>query len=362
MLTERQQQIVTGSLLGDGTIWTNFVDPLMKWQVGQSKRDWHNENKKNYMCWYAKEFIDLGVSIRSMNIKATGVAAKKCKEASFDRYVFYTRCNEFWNDVGAKWYVQLTDHPRFKRRKIVPTDIKLTPLALCIWHMDDGSNNQTDANIELNTQSFNVDEVDFLIERLKQDLGIDSHKKTGGKERQYKIYVGRDSYFEFIEMIKPHVEWDCFKYKIDTSGYNKQPHRGETHSGSIITEEKVREIFKLRDEGMLQKDIKKQVGVSNISAILSGEQWAHLGLSRPKLKKARLTEETKKQIFELESKGESQNHIAQTLNINQSTVSRVLKSPVERFKSQSLEEFKEDLLFLGIISKSEKLTKKYKRE
>ena len=39
MLTERQLEIVTGSLLGDGTIWTNFVDPLMKWQFSQSKKD-----------------------------------------------------------------------------------------------------------------------------------------------------------------------------------------------------------------------------------------------------------------------------------------------------------------------------------
>ena len=329
MLTERQAQIITGSLLGDGTIWTNFVDPLMKWQVGQSKKDWHGDNKKNYMCWYAREFIDLGVSIRSMNIKATGVAAKKCKNASFERYVFYTRCNNFWNEIESKWYVPRIDHPRFKRRKIVPTDIVLTPLALCIWHMDDGSNNQTDANIELNTQSFTVDEVEFLIERLKQDLGIDSHKKTGGKkEGQYKIYIGRDSYFDFIEMIKPHVEWDCFKYKIDTSGYTKNPHRGEDHSHSILTEEKVREIFRLRDEGMLQKDIKEKIGVSNISAILFGEQWGHLGLSRPKVKKDRLTKEEKRQMVRMSLDGKTQKQIAEILNISQGTVSRTFKKMV----------------------------------
>jgi ribosome-binding protein aMBF1 (putative translation factor) len=193
--------------------------------------------------------------------------------------------------------------------------------------MDDGSNNQTDANIELNTQSFTVDEVEFLIERIKKDLGIDSHKKTGGKEGQYKIYIGRDSYFRFIEIIKPHVEWDCFKYKIDTSGYTKRTHRGETHSGSILTEEKVREIFRLRrDEGMLQKDIAEKVGSSNISAILSGEQWSHLGLSMPKVKKPRLSKEVKQQIADLQTQGLSQKQIADKLNINQSTVSRCANS------------------------------------
>jgi len=324
MLTERQTQIVTGSLLGDGTIWTNFVDPMMKLQIGQSKRDHQGDDKSSYICWYVKEFLSFGCSVRPMTIKATGIVANG-KKSHFDRYVFCSRCDKIWNQIESKWYVPRTDHHRFKRRKIVPTDIKLTPLTLCIWHMDDGSNNQKDANIELNTQSFTVDEVDFLINRLKEDIGINSHKKTGGrKEGQYKIYIGRNSYFDFIDMIKPHIEWDCFKYKTETIGYTKQPHRGEDHSGSILTEDKVHEIFRMRDEGMLQKEIAEKIGTSNISAVLSGEQWGHLGLSRPKLKKPRVTKDKKRQVVDMNSQGVSQKNIAETLNINQSTVSRLV--------------------------------------
>ena len=174
-------------------------------------------------------------------------------------------------------------------------------------------------------KSFTVDEVDFLINRLKEDIGINSHKKTSGrKEGQYKIYIGRNSYFDFIDMIKPHIEWDCFKYKTETSGYTKKPHRGEDHSGSILTEDKVHDIFRMRDEGMLQKEIAEKIGASNISAVLSGEQWGHLGLSRPNLKKPRVTKDKKRQVVDMNSQGVSQKIISETLNINQSTVSRLV--------------------------------------
>lgn len=275
MLTERQIEIVTGSLLGDGTIWTNFVDPLMKWQISQSKLDYDGCDKSTYICWYVKELLAVGCSVRPMYIKATGLA-KGEKETFFERYVFYTRCNRMWNELEAKWYVPRTDHPRFKRRKIVPQDLKLTPLSLCIWHMDDGSNYAKDANITLETQGFTPDEVDFLIERLDQDLGIKAKRKKIKKPNQFRIYVGRKSYFDYIEMIKPHIEWDCFKYKTDTSAYKKVSHRGESHSLAKLTEEKVAEIKKLLAEGVMQKEVAKKMNISKttISLIHSGKRWA----------------------------------------------------------------------------------------
>lgn len=328
MFNEKQLQIFTGSMLGDGTIVKNWKNgESCRFQIEQSKTDHKEYDKKSYIDFFMKHFYDFSVSFRESSVLANKMFpyAGYAEDKLFDRYVFYTHNLRFWEKLESKWYVPRTDHHRFKRRKIVPTDIKLTPLTLCIWHMDDGSNNQKDANIELNTQSFTVDEVDFLINRLKEDIGINSHKKTSGrKEGQYKIYIGRNSYFDFIDMIKPHIEWDCFKYKTETSGYTKKPHRGEDHSGSILTEDKVHDIFRMRDEGMLQKEIAEKIGASNISAVLSGEQWGHLGLSRPKLKKPRVTKDKKRQVVDMNSQGVSQKIISETLNINQSTVSRLV--------------------------------------
>jgi len=236
--------------------------------------------------------------------------------------------SNIWNEVDERWYEMVLTDRVVKRKKIIPLDLKLTPLTLCVWHMDDGSANSKDANIELNTQGFTLDEIEFLICKLDKDLGIKSHKKTGGKKNgQFKIYVGRKSYFDFIEMIKPHVEWDCFQYKIDTSKYNKKAQIGEDHFGSILTEEKVKKIFKMFDAGVSQKEIATKIGISkaSVSLITSGERWQHLGISRSKTNKPRLTHEKKKEIVILNNEGLLQKEIAERLNINQSSVSRVLK-------------------------------------
>lgn len=273
MLTERQQQIVTGSLLGDGTIWTNFIDPLMKWQIIQSKLDHCGEDKKQYIVWYVSEFFETGCSVRSQIVKGTGMIKELSGEKEYQRYTFYTRCNRLWNDIESKWYVPRTDHPRFKRRKIVPQDLTLTPLSLCVWHMDDGSNYAKDANITLETQGFTPEEVDFLIERLDKDLAIKSKRKKT-KKNQFRIYVGRKSYFDFIDMIKPHVKWDCFKYKTDTSEYTKSSGKGEDHWNCKYNKEMIREVFYMHSCGMMQKDIAATLGLSrsNVSMILSGKR------------------------------------------------------------------------------------------
>lgn len=321
MFTEMQKQIIDGSLLGDASIWTNFKNPNKKFTKAQSKLDNIGCDKCSYMDWHMKEFKEFSSSVKPNSFK--GINNK-----IYNKYTFTTHMDKLWNDVEKRWYIVNLDNNNnnIKRIKIVPKDLVLTPLTLCIWHMDDGCNNPKDANIELNTQGFSVEDIDFLIDRLDKDLNIKSHKKKD-RNNQFKIYVGRESYFDFIEMIKPHVEWDCFQYKIDTSAYNKKPHKGEDHSLSILTESKVKEIFKLSDSGLPQKDIAKKIGVSkaNISLILSGERWSHLGMKRKVTRKPRITKEQKAIVLELNEQGLFQKEIAATLNIHQGTVSRILR-------------------------------------
>ena len=328
MLNDKQEQIFVGSMLGDGCISKNFSNEgLCRFEKGQSKKDFVGEDKLSYMNWMKQEFDEFSTSVIESSIKSSGIVKEISGDKTYDRYNFYTKSLKLWEILEAEWYVLRTDHKWYKRTKIVPRDIKLTPLTLCVWHMDDGSVNPKDANIELNTQGFSVEEVDFLIERINKDLSIKSHKKKGRKKSQYKIYIGRDHYFDFMEMIKPHIEWDCFKYKVDTETYDKKPHQGETHSLSKLTKKNIKQIFKLRDKGWLQKKIANNLGISqaNVSVILSGDRWSHLGTKRDVIRKPRLTKEMKSQIVLLKEDGVFQKAIAERLNINQSTVSRVLK-------------------------------------
>lgn len=318
MLSARQSEIITGSLLGDGCIVKN--ENRFHFQIGQSKFDHIDFDKRSYLTFYESEFEDFGTFVSEETIKPSGFLLEYGKQDSYYRYTFRLKSLPYWQKCEKNWYVSRHDHHYFKRRKIVPSNIRLSPLTLTIWHMEDGCNNPKDANIELNTQGFTRDEVNFLIEKLKQDLGITSWEKRD--HYNYKIFVGRKSYFDFIEMIKPNIAWDCFTYKIDTSAYDKQPHKGENHSNSKLTELQVDEIFKLRQEGLLQKNLADKFGVSRtaISLILSGDRWGREGNVK---RKPRLSKETRQRIIDMS--GKSQKEIAQELGVNQSTVCRILK-------------------------------------
>lgn len=331
MLTEEQTQIVDGSLLGDASIWTDYKTPNCKFQKGQSKLDYQGFDKRSYMDWHYTKLVPWSSSVKS------GIAKGGFKDDFYEIYTFCTRLDPLWNKVDDRWYVPAENSKsRIKRTKIVPLDLKLTPLALCVWHMDDGSNYAKDANLTLETQGFTEDEVDFLIDRLDIDLGIKSKKKNGmrkgsNKEEQFRIYIGKKSYFDFIDMVKGHVGWECFKYKIDTSDYKKVPQIGENHSRSKISENIVREVFRLRDEGLMQKEIAVNLGLSftHVGSIINGKTWKHIdGVVKGTSKKKTLllTLDQKEKIRKLCAEGLFQKVVAEQFKVRQSTVSRIVSN------------------------------------
>ena len=273
--------------------------------------------------WHLLEFNEFNSKLKIRNTFPSGLVKSK-RDNIWKGYSFYTKYLEIWKRLENQWYVPI-EHKWFKRKKVVPKHIRLTPLVLCVWHMDDGYCNPQDANIELNTQGFTHEDVEFLIERLKLDLGIQSKiKKDRGKN---KIFIGRKYYFDFINMIRPHVEWNCFQYKLDTTTYDKIAQIGEHHSQSKLTENQINEIFRLRDRGLQQKEIAKIIKTSkpNVSFILGGKRWSHLGKKREYIKKPRITQQQKEEITNLSEMGLQQKEIANKIGCNQSTVSRILK-------------------------------------
>src|SRR5688572_26298544 len=122
MLTSRQHEIITGSLLGDGCIFNCFLENAnCKYQLIQSKLDNEKCDKRGYFSWLAGELCELGCSLKSRTSKCK--LPQNTELTTHDFYIFYTLSKNFWNDVESKWYVARTDHPRFRRRKIVPQDI-----------------------------------------------------------------------------------------------------------------------------------------------------------------------------------------------------------------------------------------------
>lgn len=97
--------------------------------------------------------------------------------------------------------------------KIVPQCISdyLSPLALAIWIMDDGS--KVSKGLKLCTNSFSYSDCLFLVNVLNQKYGFKSSVHSAGAPEQYVIYIWKESMPILRKIIEPHMH-SSMKYKI----------------------------------------------------------------------------------------------------------------------------------------------------
>ena len=258
-----QTEILIGSLLGDGTLRKKnrgFKDNCT-FVKNQCKKDKDGNDKIDYMKWHFDSFSPYSSSI--------GIVKKRKAQ---NQYEFRTGANVVFTELEKKWYI-----PSDKKRiKIIPSDVKLTPLSLCVWFMDDGTNYPEKRQAKIYSQSFSYEEHEFLCDRVKKDIGI--VLKIQKYKHQFNLYISPKYYLEFINTIKPHCIWKCFKYKHDLSRYKKQAYVcGEACGRSKLKEKEITEIFRLSNDGLKQKEIANifEVNPCNISRRLSGKRWKH---------------------------------------------------------------------------------------
>lgn len=89
--------------------------------------------------------------------------------------------------------------------KIVPVNLSffLTPLALAIWFMDDGS--KFNNTVKIAPNSFKHEEILFLCSILKEKFGIIASVQSGGINKGYILYVSTKSIALFSKIVKPHM-------------------------------------------------------------------------------------------------------------------------------------------------------------
>jgi hypothetical protein len=92
-----------------------------------------------------------------------------------------------------------------KNIKIVPVNIEkyLTPLALAIWFMNDGS--KLDNRAIITTNCFTYEEICFLCEVLKRKFNITATPNNNGKNKSFIIYIHVSSMLLFSKLIKPYM-------------------------------------------------------------------------------------------------------------------------------------------------------------
>ncbi len=94
-------------------------------------------------------------------------------------------------------------------KKRVPRNLRLNPISLAVWFMDDGSKSRR--SCYLNTQQFSDEDRSYLVEVLRRDFGL---IPASDKDKQYRrLRFSVDDTKRLVGIISPHVI-DSMYYKF----------------------------------------------------------------------------------------------------------------------------------------------------
>jgi LAGLIDADG DNA endonuclease family protein len=184
-LTLTQHSLLIGSLLGDGTLRKqgNRLNALL--EVNHSYK--HHE----YVDWkwqFFKSYVLTGPKPRIGN-------------GSRIAYRFTTRSLPMFTEYYSLFYRN--------GKKEIPLSLKLDPLSLAVWFMDDG--NKTRSALYFNTQQFNLTDQKYLQKLLFNTFGL---KSTLNRDKNYfRIRISTESSIVLRKIIEPYVI-PCLKYKL----------------------------------------------------------------------------------------------------------------------------------------------------
>ena len=185
--------IIIGSTLGD--------THLERRKKGLGTRVIFEQSNKNveYLMWFHSY-----LSIRGYCHTQKPKLHKRIKKGEI---VYHYRINSYtfssFNWIHDMFYKFKTINDIQTKIKIIPLNIEeyLTPLALAIWFMDDGS--KIGKGAKITTNCFTYNEILFLSEVLNKKYNIKSSIISGGINKGYSLYISTTSMSIFIEIIKP---------------------------------------------------------------------------------------------------------------------------------------------------------------
>lgn len=176
-LTQIQKSLIIGSILGDG--YLRIID---------GRQDAFLEINHSFK---AKDYVDWKFSILKNICRSKPIFRKIDNQRS--AYRFFTRQYPEISDLFYKFYKQ--------GKKIIPQDLKLDPLILAVWFMDDGSKSRKN-DVYLNSQQFSLTDQKRLIYLLRQ-LGL--RARLNRDKKYYRIRFLKESISLLNKIIKPFI-------------------------------------------------------------------------------------------------------------------------------------------------------------
>lgn len=184
-----QFDVIIGSLLGDGRLECRSIGK--RHSITARLRIHQSDKQKEYVFWKYEILKNL-VSEGPRKIKA-GHDQKRNKDHY--SWYFHTKSFEYLGILHRYFYRNNV--------KILPENIfeLLTPQALAVWFMDDGSN--TNESYTMNTHCFSLNDQLRVIKFLQEKFDI---RATVIKDRsKLKIRIGAHDYQKFNRIIESHI-------------------------------------------------------------------------------------------------------------------------------------------------------------
>jgi len=198
-LTKDVKEYIDGLLLGDGHIYQKS-----KWSARYDQslsirfKEWADKIQQDLLR-FGIESSTLIYETPVTIIKKTGQVLGPSK-----MIMLFTRFYEEFVVFKERWYKD--------GFKSVPRDLELTPLVLANWYMGDGDYDRHTKRVTLNVNSFSLDDVNFLIRKLREmGFKAKNHPKTN-QDNQPRIRLTPESSRRFLEITEP-FKVSCFDYK-----------------------------------------------------------------------------------------------------------------------------------------------------
>ena len=193
LLSPQQRQVVLGGLMGDG----NLSPSRIKGSLGTRFRMGHGPKELDYLDWKASLFGNIGQS-RRVNAKGAGfVDLTPLPELAELREAVY------WGD-GKK----TLSYEYLKA---------LTPLALAVWYMDDGSTREgsgrSDSHSEICVEAFSQGSRQRLLEVLAGQFDLHPSLAVRGARQMSVLSFAQDETATLHELVAPYIH-PSMEYKL----------------------------------------------------------------------------------------------------------------------------------------------------
>jgi hypothetical protein len=193
-LTKRQEEVLIGTILGDGVLELNGRYPRLRID--------HSAKQKEYVRWKYKIFSNfISGKIRYFMGKRNKKTGKKYTHCKFDTIS---------SPVFERFYKAFYQNGKKKIPKNIKELLK-SPLSLAVWFMDDGYKRNDCNALRINTDRFALGEQKLLMEALKENFGI--RAKLHRKGKCWNIYIPSSESKKFSRLIGKYVI-KAMRYKL----------------------------------------------------------------------------------------------------------------------------------------------------